>query len=236
MRPVSLLLVSLVPLLALAEEPAKPLLLVAGMQTTLNLKYEPCVLTEECIRMGNKALVELQYSKEKHQVIITPVQRGETTLTIRDERGDIKDVYNLLITNINLPRYRDELAALLHSIRGINVKITGDLIVVDGEIDDLNGLNRLNTALSTSPYSEITKNMVIMSDSGIKKLAQQIQGEINRPSVTVRDMNHSFVIEGKVENEKDASHVVSIANQVVHTFKRLQPEPMVMPRLTWPGK
>jgi hypothetical protein len=179
--------------------------------------------------------MEVQYSKEKHQVILTPVQRGETTLTIRDDAGDIREVYNLMVTAYNLPRLRDEFAELLHSIRGIKVKITGDLIVVDGEVDDLKELIRLDTALNTPPYSEITRNMVIMSDHALEGLARQITDEIKQPGIAVRVWNHSFVVEGEVEKKEDASRAIIITNQLVHTFKGIQPVPNVVPRLKLKG-
>ena len=56
------------------------LLLIAGLQSTLDLTFEPCAITEECIRVANKLLLQVQFSKEKKQLIFTPVKNGETTI------------------------------------------------------------------------------------------------------------------------------------------------------------
>src|SRR4051812_17266259 len=73
----------------LAERAAtkQELLLIAGIQQTLDLSFEPCSNVLECVRVANKQMLEVQYSKDKRQLIFTPVKPGETTITVRDEKG-----------------------------------------------------------------------------------------------------------------------------------------------------
>ncbi len=50
-------------------------LLIAGLQSTVDLTFDVCDNSEECVRVANKTLVQVQFAKEKKQLIFTPVKK-----------------------------------------------------------------------------------------------------------------------------------------------------------------
>ena len=136
-------------------------LLVAGIQQTLDLNFEPCAVTAECVRVANKALMEIQVPvNNKRQLIFTPIKNGETSVTVRDEKGDIRLILKVIVASLNLKRRADELKELLQDIEGITIKIMADKIVIDGEVVVITDLNRLYAVLSDPSYKDLILNLV----------------------------------------------------------------------------
>lgn len=201
-----------------AKATKQDVLLIAGLQSTLDLPFEPCANTEECIRVANKKLLTVQFARDKKQLIFTPISRGETTITVRDDKGDIRLILKTIVSENNLSRRAAEIKELLRDIEGIEIKILGDKIVVDGEVVVLSDLNRVYAVLSDDSYKGIVLNLVGVSPVGMQILAERMQTEINRPNVKVRVFNGLFLIEGQVESASEASTVLDIAKSMVQGF------------------
>jgi hypothetical protein len=189
-----------------------------GMQSTLDLDFVPCAVTEECIRVANKRMLQIQYSKDKRQLILTPIERGETTVTIRDGRGDVKLVLHAIVNANNLSRRVSELRELLKDIKGIQIRIVSDKIVVDGEVSSVSDLNRYYAVLSDESYKGVVLNLVGVSESGMWSLASKIEKEIARPAVHVKVVNSFFVVEGMVRNGYEADQVLAVARSMIPAF------------------
>lgn len=202
------------------------LLLIAGLQSTLDIPFEPCPMTEECIKVANGSAVKVQYSKEKKQLIFTPQKKGETTITVRNEQGDIALILKTMITDNNLERKAGELRTLLRDIEGIEIKIMGDRIVIDGEVVVISDLNRLYTVVSDDSYRGVVLLLVGVSPVGMQIMAERIQAEINKPNVKVRVFNGLFLVEGQVDSANEAQSVKDIATSMVSGFAipKLQPQ------------
>jgi pilus assembly protein CpaC len=193
-------------------------LLIKGLQSTHDLQFEPCANIEECIRVANTQLVKVQYSKDKKQIIFTPLARGETTITVRDEKGDIALILKAVVSENNLTRRVLELKELLRDIEGIEIKVMGERIIVDGEVVVIGDLNRLYAVLSDDTYKGIVLNLVTVSPVGMQIMAERMQAEINKPDVKVRPFNGLFLVEGKVDSQDDANTVLSVARSMLQGF------------------
>lgn len=204
------------------------LLLIAGLQSTIDLGFEPCAIMEECVRVANKQIVFVQYSKDKKQLIFTPLKKGETTITVRNEKGDIGLILKTVITDNNLQRKAAELKELLRDIEGIDIKIMGDKIVVDGEVVVISDLNRLYTVVGDDSYKGVTLLLVGVSPVGMQIMAERMQAEINKPNVRVRVFNGLFLVEGQVDSESEARTVLSIASSMVQGFAVPKLDPATM--------
>lgn len=192
--------------------------LYPGIQRTFDLTFEPCSKTEECIRVGNKMLFETQYSSQKKQLIFTPVKEGETTVVIRNDKGDIKLILDVVVSKSNLARRASELKELLKDIEGIQIKILSDKILVDGEVIVLGDLNRLYAVLSDPSYKDFVLPLVGVSPIGMQMMADKMQAEINKPNVRVRIVNNLFQVEGQVDNANEAESVLNIARRMLQGY------------------
>ncbi len=204
-----------------AKATKQELVLYIGLQSTLDLGFDPCAIGgsyEECIRIAHKTLVTVQYSKDKRQMIFTPLKKGETTVTVRDEKGDIRLILKTVVNESNLARRLLELKELLRDIEGVELKIMADKIIVDGEVVVVGDLNRLYAVLSDTSYKDSVLNLVTVSPVGLQILAERIQAEINNPNVKVRVLNGLFLLEGQVESAGQAESAVNIARSMVQGF------------------
>jgi len=186
------------------------LLLVAGLQTVLDLNFKPCEPIAECVKVVNSQLATVQYAKEKRQLIFTPIKKGETTISVRDENGDLRLILKVIVSDNNLARAAREIKDLLKDIEGIEIRILGNKIVVDGEIIVPSDLNRVYAVLGDGAYKDLVLNLVTISPIGQKILAKRIQDEINNPKITVRVLNGTFILEGSVESANDAKRAEQI--------------------------
>lgn len=179
----------------------KELLLVAGLQTVLDLNFKPCEPIAECVKVTNTGLTTVQYAKEKKQLIFTPIKNGETTISVRDESGDLRLILKTIVSSSNLARAAREIKDLLRDIEGLDIRILGNKIVVDGEVIVPADLNRVLAVVGDGAYKDMVLNLVQVSPIGQKILAKRIQDEINNPKITVRVMNGTFIMEGVVDNQ-----------------------------------
>ncbi len=192
--------------------------LTTGIQKTVDLNFDPCPNLQDCVRVTNSDLFKIQYSKDKRQLIFTPVKDGDTTVTIRDQNGDIRLILNTLVLKANLSRRIGELKHLLRDVEGIEIKPLGDKILVDGEVVVMNDLNRLYAVLSDESYKSFVLNLVGLSPLGMQVLAEKIQAEINNPGIRVRILNSLFVVEGQVDNIDQANTALDVARNMIQGF------------------
>ncbi len=204
-----------------AKASKQEVLLIAGLQSTYDIPFKPCMTGgnyDECLRITNKGLVTVQYAEQKSQLIFTPLKKGETTVVIRDEPGDIRIILNVVISESNLVRRVKELKDLLKDVDGIDIKVVADKIVVDGEVVIVNDLNRLYAVLSDGAYKDIVMNLVTVSPMGLKLFAEKMQSEINNQSVKVRTLNGMFILEGQVESADQHDLALKVAKDMVSAF------------------
>lgn len=196
----------------------KDLLLIAGIQKTLDIEFDPCTPFEECVRVANGALMKIIYVSSKRQLVFTPAKRGETTVTIRDDKGDIRLILDTVVSDNNLDRRAEELRDLLQDIEGIHIRIMAEKIVVDGEVVVISDLNRLYSVLNDDSYRGIVLNLVTVSPAGLQIMAERMQAEINKPNVKVRVFNRLFLVEGQVDSADEAKSVLNIAASMLQGF------------------
>lgn len=198
------------------------LTVIAGIQSTFDLPFEPCKLAdskyEQCIKILNKKILSVTYIENKKQLIFEPISKGETTVTIRDTNADVRLILNVVVSDSNLVRRLKELKELLRDIEGIEMKIMADKIVVDGEVVVIGDLNRMYAVLSDPAYKDLVLNLVTISPVGLQIMAERMQSEINNPNVKVRVMNGLFVLEGQVDSMSEAQRAKDIAYSMVQGF------------------
>ena len=153
---------------------------------------------------------------EIRQLVFSPLAKGETTIFIRDgATGDIKLLFDVTIEETNLVRRAAELKELLRDVEGIEIKILGSRIIVDGEVLVAQDYGRVVSVLNaaTSPYKELVISLVGLSPLSLNNLSKEIRRQINAfaPNVTTRVSNGMIFLEGSVDDGTQALRAEMLA-------------------------
>ncbi len=191
------------------------LLLSTGEDKAVDLDFEanagangisygnPQVLTTTLVKIG-----------EKRQLIFKPLKAGETTVTIRDNDGTIRLIFIVRVTGSNLLRIASEIRNLLRDVEGLDIRIVGPKVVVEGEVLVPADYGRLLTVIQDRTYSEFVLNMSTLSPLSMKFLSEKIQEDIVSfaPNVTTRVVNGMIFLEGTTDNIDQAKRAASVAS------------------------
>ncbi len=187
------------------------MLFIAGIQSVVDLSFKPCKPVQECVKIVNPTRLTVQYAEEKKQLIFTPLKAGETTVSVRDENGDMKLILRAVVSDSNLARVAKEIKDLLRDIEGIQIRIVGNKIVADGELIIPSDLNRVLAVITDAAYKDLVLNLIQVSPLGEKILGKRMQDEINNQRITVRVVNGTFILEGTVDSQAEADRANQIA-------------------------
>ena len=168
-----------------------------------------------------------------NEMIINAVAEGASNLIIFGPGDQRKEVFiNVLTAELMLKA--EELRGMLSDIEGVDVKIIGKKIIVDGLVFKSKDFGKINQLLASMP--EVV-NLVRMSPFMKKIVAQEIQRSIGRPGITVRVAKNAFLIEGVVPNDEEGQRAEKIAlayspnvvNALLSTASQERPEPYAKP-------
>lgn len=189
------------------SEIKKEIDLVVGMEKIITFDFLPSTV----ITIANESLVTYKFIPQKNQILLTPTKPGETTLTVRDVQGDIKERFLLKITSTDQSRVLVQLKDLLGDVEGLEIGIKGDAVYVGGQIVVPSDIGRVVVILERFPD---VLRLVELSPQTQLIIARKMQEEMhnsNLKDVTVRVVNGSFWIEGIVNSEKEQQTAEQIA-------------------------
>lgn len=192
------------------------MLLATGEDRVVDLTFNDVEPTNG-ITVGNPKIVAttLVTLGEKKQIVFRPLGQGRTTVTVRDVEGELRLVFIVRVTETNLMKICNELRQLLRDIDGIDIKIRGDKIFIDGEIMVPTDYGRLLNILKAenSPYTTHVMNLVTMSPLAMRLLSNRIQQDISgfAPNVSARVVNGKIWLEGSVDNGNQAARAAKVA-------------------------
>ena len=167
------------------------------------------------ISVGNPLLLTTTLVKigEKRQLIIKPLKNGETSITIRDADGTIRLIFAVRITGSSLLRVAGEVRSLLRDIEGIEIRIVGSKIIVEGEVLVPADYGRVYTVITDKNYAEFVMNLVTLSPLALQVIANRIKSDVNlfAPTVRTRVVNGLIFLEGDVDSQNTANRALKIA-------------------------
>ncbi len=179
------------------------------------------------ISVGNRQTVSYDIVKigDKKQIIFKPLKAGETTVTVRDLDGNIRLIFKVIVTGSNLLRRASEVRGLLRDIEGIEIKIVGQKIVIDGEVLVPADYGRLLSVSMDRMYSDLILNLTTISPLAMQALSKKIQEDINTfaPNVRTRVVNGQILLEGTVENSDQNIHAREIATIYLPEVRPVHP-------------
>ena len=164
---------------------------------------DPKVLTYDLVKIG-----------DKRQIMFKPLAKGETNVTVRDGSGEIRVIFQTRVSDSDLLRTAGELRELLRDVEGIEIRVVGSKIVVDGDVITPADFGRVSTVLLDGTYSGIVMNLVQLSNKALVALANRIQQDVRvfASNVTARVVNGVIFMEGTVDNGDQSKRAMAIAD------------------------
>ncbi len=190
-------------------------MLTTGEDKVVDLDFDVEAGPAGIIVGNNKiALTTLvRIGEERKQIVFKPLSAGETTVTVRDPDGSIKVIFDVIVSQSNLLRRAGEIRDLLKDIEGIDVKVVGPNVIIDGEILVPNDYARMISVISTKPYAEIVMPLASLSPLALQTLSKRIQEDINTfaQNVRTRVVNGMVFLEGTVDDFNQAKRAEALA-------------------------
>ncbi|MBL7714787.1 MAG: hypothetical protein JNL01_04915 [Bdellovibrionales bacterium] len=191
----------------------RDVLLAVGEDYTIDLEFEP---SWETIQVGNPTVLGTQTIKARRQITLKPLKDGETTVQVRDADGNLKLVLNASVERSNLVRRAREIRDLLRDVEGINVRVVGSRVVIEGEVLVPGDYAVLLNIVRDKSFQEYVINNAKLSQVGLAVLAKKIEEECRKlpelAKVTTRVVNSQVVIEGNIMAEPDKEKIKQIAD------------------------
>ena len=196
----------------------RSLLLTVGEQKTIDLDFAPPSDAEEKgrgILVGNPDLVLARTVRmgDQYQLLLIPKKAGDTKITMRDQFGTIQLVLNTKVTGSNLLRVAEEFKELLADIEGVQIRVVGQKVVIDGEILVPADYGRLLTVITDPSYTDLVLNLATVSPLGLQIIAKKIQEDVTgfAPNVTTRVVNGIIFLEWSVDNLEQRDRTAEVA-------------------------
>jgi pilus assembly protein CpaC len=190
------------------------LLLTTGEDKTVDLDFDANTRAEG-ISVGNPLLVATTLVKvgDKRQIVFKPLKAGETNVIVRDADGNIRLIFMVRITGSNLLRIAGEIRDLLRDVEGIDIRIVGPKIILEGEVLVPADYGRIALVVADAAYSGFVMNLTTLSPLGMQVLAKKIESDIKNfaPNVTTRVVNGVIFLEGSVKSADEAHRADQIA-------------------------
>lgn len=163
------------------------------------------------LSIGNEQMLAIVRIPQKRELIFKGLKPGKTTVFIRDNLGDIKLQYTVVVTATGKSNTVSELRELIGDVEGLEIGIRGGKVFVGGEIVVPDDIGRVSQVLAN--YTDVL-TLIELSPQTQRVIARKMSDELaknNLKDVTVRVVNKAFWLEGVVENKDKKALAVTIA-------------------------
>ena len=163
--------------------------------------------------IGNDELLKLVIIPQKREIIFSGRKPGRTTVLIRDNVGDIRLRYTVVVTATGKSNTVSELRELIGDVEGLEIGIKGGKVFVGGEIVVPDDIGRVSQVLANYPEVLV---LIELSPQTQRVIARKMSDELARTNlkdVTVRIVNNAYWLEGVVssKDKKDLANVIAKA-------------------------
>lgn len=188
---------------------ADDIVIVVGKSYTVNV---PFPLGQGA--NSNPEVVQAVPDPGQRKLIFFGRKVGRATYTIFDARNRARKVeYEIDVVAEDLYRLRDYLQRQIGDIEGVEVRVQGDSVIVEGDVALESELQRI-AKLTQGPGGSVrpnVQNLVRLSPLAVKALARTIEQNIGRPDVTARPLKDKILLEGVVYSEEQKVRAEAIA-------------------------
>lgn len=185
----------------------KELEVAIGIDTIENVDFD----FNTKIVIGSEKLLKLIIVPQKREIIFRGLAPGKTTVTIRDNLGDVRLRYTVTITASGKSNIVAELRELIGDVEGLEIGIRGGRVFVGGEIVVPDDIGRVSKVLAN--YQEVL-SIIELSPQTQRAIARLMSDELARndlKDVTVRIVNKTYWLEGVVSSKGKKDLAMSIA-------------------------
>lgn len=139
-----------------------------------------------------------------------PTKQGSGITTLKDKKTEqILVEIRFNIRDDIFEKTLRELRALLGDIEGIEIKLIGNIIYIDGLILVPQDMYRISQIISA--YPDITiKSFVKLNPLAWKKIAEFISNEVNNPEVKITAVGSIIKLEGQVNSQAEKDRIKQI--------------------------
>ena len=195
------------------EEKTVNLTLQSGIDKVIDLSFKPLRQAQDTIVVGNKKVVRPIFILEKNQLILKPGEAGEASVTVRDTSGNIRVVYHVTVTAVNLSKMTEEVKNILRDVEGVSVRQVGEKIVLDGELVVPSDMNRIvavkeiygNNVVNLTTFSPLAQKIIA------EKMQKDIKEQLGLDEIRVRAVNCRFFMEGVTDSAVEEKRAIEIA-------------------------
>lgn len=187
--------------------PNKDLEVAMGIDVVEKLEFDYSTK----MTIGNDQLLRLVLVPQKREIIFKGLKPGRTTVLIRDNLGDIRLQYTVVVTATGKSNTVSELRELIGDVEGLEIGIKGGKVFVGGEIVVPDDIGRVSQVLASYPD---VLTLIELSPQTQRVIARKMSDELaknNLKDVTVRVVNKVFWLEGVVSNKEKKGLAVTIA-------------------------
>jgi pilus assembly protein CpaC len=187
----------------------------AGEDRTVDLDFA-IENVERDIKNANPQVVGVTpaiVGEEAKQIIFTGLKQGDTTVTVRDPSGKNGVIFIVSVTGSNLVKLRNEIRSLLKDVVGVDVKIVGQKVVLDGEVMVMSDYDRIYQVVTDKLYADRVLNLTTISPLLLLTIAKKIEEDVRTfaPNVKARPVNGMIFLEGSVDNLDQSKRAVEVA-------------------------
>ena len=154
------------------------------------------------INIGNEQFLKLQIIPQKREIIFKGLKPGKTTVLIRDNVGDVRLRYTVVVTATGKSNVVAELRELIGDVEGLEIGIKGGKVFVGGEIVVPDDIGRVSKVLAS--YPEVL-TLIELSPQTQRVIARKMSDELarnNLKDVSVRVVNGAYWLEGVVSSDE----------------------------------
>jgi len=200
----------------LAETLGGTVRLTLGQQTVLDV---PAPL--EQVAIGDPKVVDVKLISEGRQILITAIGKGSTDVLTWDMYGkQSSTVVQVIVKDVRL--IRNEVQGILGDIEGVEVRVVGERIVIDGEVYTRRDFDRIKTVAGVYP-SEVTV-LARMSPSVTRLIASEINRSLLKngyADVRAEGIGSKIFLEGTVLKKEDLETIETLSSAYFDTCVNL---------------
>ena len=168
----------------------------------------------ELVYKGRVDAFDMKRIKKTDFFRISPKKVGSGIVTIHNKKtGQILVEIRYDIRNDDIEKTMREVQSLLGDIEGIEFKIVGGLILLDGYAlipKDLIRISQVVKTINTGPGGEKVKSLVSLSPLARKKIAEYIARDVNNPEVSITAVGDFIKLEGTVNSEAERKRITDL--------------------------
>lgn len=181
-----------------ASVPNKDLEVAMGIDVIekLDFDYSPKII------IGNESILKIIKVPSKRELIFKGLKPGRTNVTVRDNVGDVRLQYTIVITATGKSNTVSELRELIGDVEGLEIGIRGGKVFVGGEIVVPDDIGKVSQVLAS--YQDVL-TLIELSPQTQRVIARKMTEELHRNNlkdVTVRVVNKAYWLEGVVSPQQ----------------------------------